>query len=57
MLTKTIKTLGSVAKAASSKSVPDIVRAGSETVGLVKKMAKKKKPEEKKRPRTKTARG
>lgn len=57
MLTKTIKTLGSIAKAATTKKAPDVLKAGSETLGLLNKVTKKKKPEEKQRPRKKTARG
>lgn len=46
MLKIAIKVAGSIAKASKTKTAPDIINAGTKTVGLVNKMAKKKKKDE-----------
>ena len=46
---KTLKVASKIVKAESSKSVPDIIKAGTATVGLVNKLAKKKKKTDEKK--------
>lgn len=49
MLQKALKAAGTIAKAAKSKSTPDIIKAGTVTVGLLNKVTKKKKKDQDKR--------
>jgi hypothetical protein len=47
MLRSAIKVIGSVNKAAKSKSMGDVVKAGSDTIKLIDKASKKKKKKKK----------
>ncbi len=49
MLKNTVKLAGTIAKAAKTKAPIDVIKAGSESLELVQKMAKKKKKDEDKR--------
>lgn len=49
MLKNSIKLVGTLAKASKTKSAPDVIKAGTETIGFANKIAKKKKKDESKR--------
>lgn len=49
MLKGAVKLMGSIVKASKSKAVPDVIKAGTQAIGLAEKVTKKKKRDEPKK--------